>query len=143
MKRMKNTVGNAQLGFSLLEMIVAVAILGIAMSMLYKAAGGATRSVKVSEQYAYAVIMAQSLLDDNNVVPPNGVHYKGGSVNDAGFHWNVASSPVIFEESDVPALLHYISVSVSWKGGSSLRDFTLHSVVPVEEPAAEVEFSDG
>lgn len=143
MRRIKNTANRAQLGFSLLEMIVAVAILGIAMSMLYKAAGGATRSVRVSEQYAYAVIMAQSLLDDNNVVSPSGVRYEGGSIDNAGFHWNVSSSPVIFEESDAPASLHYISVSVSWRGGSSLRDFTLYSVVPVEEPAAEVEFSDG
>lgn len=136
----KKASGVLQKGFSLLEMIVAIAILGIAMAMLYRAAGGATRSVRVGEQYAYAVIMAQSLLDNNSHVAPNGVNYTGGGSGDGvagnngmGFQWRVVSTPVIIQDRNSPALLHHIVVTVWWPGGESFREFILHSVVPVKE----------
>ena len=43
-------VGSA--GFSLLEMVVAVAILALALGTLYQAASAATRNVRSDETYA-------------------------------------------------------------------------------------------
>ena len=48
-------------GFSLLEMVVAIAILALALAALYQAAGGATRNVRSDEKYAYGVELARSL----------------------------------------------------------------------------------
>ena len=48
-------------GFSLLEMIVAMAILGLALGALYQAASGATRNVRSDEKYAYGVELARTL----------------------------------------------------------------------------------
>ena len=60
-------------GFSLLEMVVAVAILAMSLGALYQSVAGATRIVRVDEKYAYAVELARSLLADNAVVPFNGL----------------------------------------------------------------------
>ncbi len=125
-----------QQGFSLLEMIVVITILSISLSMLYKAAGGATRSVRVSEQYSYAVIMAQSLLDEHSTVVSDGVNVRGEG---ASYRWLVSSTPVI-DESEQPATLHLIDVDVSWTSGSSTRVYTLSSVVPVRADSADTGF---
>ena len=64
-------------GFSLLEMLVAVTILGLALGALYQAASGATRNVRTAERYAYAVELASSLLANNAIVPASGLDTSG------------------------------------------------------------------
>lgn len=91
-------VFSRQRGFSLLEMIVAVAILGISLGMLYQAAGGATRSVATTEDYAYAIQIARSLLADNSVVPPGGTAVTGETAD--GYRWAVFSTPIIKQEQE-------------------------------------------
>ena len=49
-------------GFSLLEMVVAISILGLTLGALYQAVSGATRNVRTDEKYAYGVELARSLL---------------------------------------------------------------------------------
>jgi len=48
------SAGRKQKGFSLLEAMVAISILGIALGGLYSAASGATRNVRADERYAFA-----------------------------------------------------------------------------------------
>lgn len=64
-------------GFSLLEMVVAIAILALALGALYQAASGATRNVRADEKYAYGVELARSLLAANARVPADGVSDSG------------------------------------------------------------------
>ena len=46
---------SAASGFSLLETLVALVILSLALGALYQAAAGATRNIRVAEQYTRAV----------------------------------------------------------------------------------------
>ncbi|MDO6746793.1 prepilin-type N-terminal cleavage/methylation domain-containing protein [Gilvimarinus sp. 1_MG-2023] len=115
-------------GFSLLEMVVAVAILGISLGMLYQAAGGATRSISTTEDYAYAVTMAQSLLANYSVVPPEGVSVQGGAED--GYRWEAKSQPLLNADGEETGL-HKIDVWVRW-GDQLAKDVHLPSVVPVE-----------
>jgi len=120
-------------GFSLLEMVVAVAILGMSLGVLYRAAGGATRIVSVDEQTAYGVELARSLLVLNAVVPASGLSEQGET--EGGFAWEVVASPVEFSE-EMPlaeGTLQAITVTVSWRDGDKDRKFALDSVVVGQE----------
>jgi general secretion pathway protein I len=118
----------AQAGFSLLEMVVAIAILALALGALYQAAGGATRNVRAAEKYAYGVELARSVLADNATVSPAGVN-KGGETP-GGFEWRVATSPVNLQRTALADVrLHQIEVAVSWEDGGRRRTVVLNSVV--------------
>jgi general secretion pathway protein I len=122
-------------GFSLLEMVVAVAIMGFSLGALYQAAGGATRTVAVDEKTAYAVELGRSLLANYAVVPLSGTNETGET--DGGFAWQVIAEPVVFEE-DTPladGLLQHIDVVVSWRDGDRNRKVALESVVAGKEDA--------
>lgn len=115
-------------GFSLLEMVVAIAILAMSLAVLYRAAGGATRNVSVDERYAYAVELAQSLLSDNALVPFNGVAKQGETAG--GFQWEVTSAPAATATPGmVNGALQQITVRVTWADGSKQRQVSLNSVV--------------
>lgn len=116
-------------GFSLLEMVVAVAILGISLGALYQAAGSATRTVAIDEKTAYAVELARSLLAINATVPMAGMDDSGET--GGGFEWSVAAAPIeVPAESPLAAgLLQHINVVVRWADAGRDREIALESVV--------------
>ena len=115
-------------GFSLLEMVVAIAILALSLGALYQAISGATRNVRTGEKYAYGVELARSLLADNNLIAVSGVNKNGET--DGGFKWAVQSLPMALTGSTLPRdALHKLEVTVSWQDGVKRRQFVLHSVV--------------
>ena len=115
-------------GFSLLEMVVAIAILALSLGALYQAVSGATRNVRSSEKYAYGVELARSLLADNALIATDGSNKRGET--QGGFNWSVLSSPINLPNSTLPrGALHNLEVSVSWQDGLKRRQVVLHSVV--------------
>lgn len=121
-------VNLGQRGFSLLETMVAIAILGIALGGLYSAASGATRNVRADERYAYAVELGRSLLADHIQVPRSGFGNNG--VTAGGFKWSVSTRPAPVGRSGLEAgSLQEIQVTVSWADGLRDRRIQLDSVV--------------
>ena len=117
-----------QKGFSLLEAMVAISILGIALGGLYSAASGATRNVRADERYAFAVELGRSLLADNNQVPKSGMSSNG--VTAGGFKWSVTTRPAPLGRSGLEqGALQEIEVVVSWADGLRDRRIQLDSVV--------------
>lgn len=115
-------------GFSLLEMMVAIAILALALGSLYQAASGATRNVRTGERYAYGVELARSLLANNLIVPDRGLNSAGET--SGGYSWQVVSAPRQGGRGNrLESQLQDIEVSVSWFDGSKKRSVVLHSVV--------------
>lgn len=121
--------GRAQAGFSLLEMMVAMAILGLALGALYQASTAATRNVRVDERYAYAVEIARSLVAEHVVVPPTGLTRRGETAG--GFRWQVAAQPLARSRGSSlgGGALQTLAVEVSWADGTRRRRVRLHSVV--------------
>ena len=117
-----------QSGFSLLEMVVAVAMLALALGVMYQAVSGATRNVRSDERYAYGIELARSLLANHSVVPAKGVNQRGET--EGGFHWAVLSQPAqLPEEVAKQVSLHDITVTVAWPDGQRNAQISLFSVV--------------
>ena len=115
-------------GFSLLEMMVAIAILGLALGALYQAASGATRNIRTDEKYAYGVELARSVLAAYARVPVEGVNRSGET--EGGFRWQVATRRIELDRTALAsASLHDIEVSVSWQDGRRRPEVVLNSVV--------------
>jgi len=125
-----------QKGFSLLEAMVAISILGIALGGLYSAASGATRNVRADERYAFAVELGRSLLADKIQVPKSG--FSDNGVTAGGFKWSVATRPAPLGRSGLDeGALQEIEIIVSWADGLRDRRIRLDSVVeglPADEP---------
>lgn len=119
----------SQRGFSLLEMIVALVILSLSLTVLYQATAGATRNVRSDERYSYAVLIAESLLAEHPVAAPGGVN-RSGEVDD--FQWGLRSQalPDNEEGNTVPVALHHLTAEVSWWDGGVQRRVNLETVVP-------------
>jgi general secretion pathway protein I len=115
-------------GFSLLEMLVAMAILGLALGALYQAATGATRNVRTAERYAYGVELARSLVASYGMVPAGGVDQVGKTAG--GYEWQVSSAARAMPRGvDSQVQLHDLVVVVSWFDGSKQRRVQLDTVV--------------
>ena len=115
-------------GFSLLEMMVAIAILGLSLGALYQSVSGATRNLRTDEKYAYGVELARSLLANNARVPAAGVTARGET--EGGFAWTLAASPLDPGNAQLArGALQNIEIAVSWQDGLKRRRVVLHSVV--------------
>mgnify|MGYP001544958135 FL=1 len=115
-------------GFSLLEMMVAIAILGLSLGALYQSVSGATRNLRTDEKYAYGVELARSLLANNARVPAAGVTARGET--EGGFAWTLAASPLDPGDAQLArGALQNIEIAVSWQDGLKRRRVVLQSVV--------------
>lgn len=119
-------------GFTILELLVAFAIMAISLGMLYRASGGSVRAVGDMERYQRATVLAESVLAMRDAIPEEG-WAEAGQV--AGFDWRVASEPYPTEVSGPTVTpLHEIRVVVSWPQGGRIRQLELATLRPQKKP---------
>ena len=126
-------------GFSLIEMLVALVVLSLSLSVLYQAAMGATRNVRVASEYTDAVMLAESMLAEHSYVTEENFALAGRY---AQYDWRVSTWPALVEDGLDPELravtpraLQYLEVVVSWPGRTAPRNLNLLTVVPLRELA--------
>ena len=119
-----------QNGFSLIEMLAALVILGLALGVLYQAASGATRNARVSAEYAIATTLAESQLDAFLVTLPDEAERTQGQFG--VYHWEgwVELIPAR-EESGIA----WVRLRVSWPGEEQPRSVSLRTVSKLRNEA--------
>ncbi len=121
-----------QRGFSLLELLVAFAIMAMSLGLLYRMAGGSARNVTDATQSQHAAWLAESILASRNHVRADGWNEQGES---AGFQWQVRSKPFdsgLNMPQAVP--LHEIRLSIQWITGSRPGQMDLVTLLPQRKP---------
>ena len=119
-----------QRGFSLVEMLAALVILGLALGALYQAASGATRNARVSAEYAIATTLAESELDAFVISRPDVGVTQRGRYGDYEWERWVELIPER-EESGIG----WMRIVVSWPGDSQPRTVSLSTIGRLSEEA--------
>jgi general secretion pathway protein I len=115
-------------GFSLLEVLIALAIAGLALAAMSDAGGSGLRAAHIAGGYELAVSRAKSHLAALMAEPLPPEHAKEGD-DGAGYRWRYAITEAARHpgSGNRPLILYDVEVVVSWRDGDQTRETALHS----------------
>ena len=123
--------GRGEAGFTLLEVLVALAIAIPALVLLYRQGAVAMGATRTAAAYQEAISRAQSRLD---ALTGTGLAAGEGEGDDGGgFRWRTPSVPLASRPSSRPAssgagsTLYAVVVEISWFGPTGVRRFLLET----------------
>lgn len=119
-------------GFTLLEVIVALAIAALGVGALLEAASGGLSNVDIAAQYVAATRRAQTHLAAIGIESRLSPGERNGRDED-GFRWQIKIAPVLIGahgEGAVPPVptMFAVEVAVSWRRGLVTRTVTLNTL---------------
>ena len=130
MRRVVPNQRRAQSGFTLLEVIVAFALLGLALTLLLGSLSGAVRQVRGAEEAGRAALHAQSLLAQMGVGTTLLAGVSEGEWEGGRYRWRLQVSPYVDPGRPQPAMtipgaarLMQLQLDVRWgeAAGQSLQ----------------------
>lgn len=120
-----------QRGFTLIEILVAFMILTLSLTVIFRIFSGGLRNVALSEDYARAVLVAESQLSAIGVSEPLESGVTSGEW-DARFYWERVVEHYLPWEEDkeltAPLQAYRVTINVDWEHAGRARQFTLRSV---------------
>jgi general secretion pathway protein I len=127
-----------QRGFTLLELMVAFAIMAMSLGLIYRAMGSSASNAGQLAARQQAVLLAESLLQTKDSVTPEGWNENGQSGN---FSWQVASQLYgVLDNTPGRLKLHEISIIVSWPDGTKTRQVQTQTLLPQRLPGPGEKF---
>ncbi len=94
----------AMRGYTLIEVIVAFAVLGLALMLLLGILSNGTRQVRWSADSGRAALHAQSLLDELGIEVPLEAGRQDGSFEDGRYRWTLDIAPYVDAPMDADPL---------------------------------------
>jgi general secretion pathway protein I len=119
-------------GFTLIEVVVAMAILAIGLTVIIELFSGGLRLARTSMEYTKAVHYARTKMEEIGVKQTMEEGNEEGEFEDA-FHWQVETKRVDLVPGEhgpdfkPPAELFQVKVIVLWKSGSKERSTGIES----------------
>ncbi|MBA4099866.1 MAG: hypothetical protein C0484_24215 [Rhodospirillum sp.] len=106
-------------GFTLIEVLVALAIVALTLAALLQVFGGGLRAVSVSERYLMATMLARSVLDDFGTEIPAVSGEWSGDIAD-GYRWTTRAAPSqtigAVKNGNTLQIPLEVQVEISWNG---------------------------
>ncbi|MFC7302220.1 type II secretion system protein XpsI [Cognatiluteimonas weifangensis] len=120
---------SAARGYTLIEVIVAFALLALALSLLLGTLSGAARQVRWADEAGRAALHAQSLLDQVGVGEALQPGHRDGSFEDGRYRWALEVAPYQDPLRPPPALfdpaaprLLQLTLTVQWGDSGNAGD---------------------
>jgi len=123
---------NRKQGFTLIEVVVALAILGIGLTVIIELFSGGLRLARVSEEYSKALNYARFKMEEVMIKSALEEGTEEGEFNDT-YRWEVGIKKMeilpVEENRDFkpPVELFQIKINVLWKSGSKTRSTSIVS----------------
>ncbi len=121
-------------GFTLLEVLVSLALLGIAVTAILQLFTADMKAIAASENYVAGSLEAQSkireVLDNKDLD-----ERRWGGVTDNGYRYEVSVREVLAERTETLQMkLMEVEVKVFWTQGRKDRSLTLKTMKTVKKP---------
>ena len=117
-------------GFSLLEVIVALAIMAMGFVTVLQLFSGSIRSVSMSEQYLKATTLAQSKMGELEMNNYRASEFEGTFANEENYRWQLDISPYTTSlNSEVNHIqLSEVLLRVLWSDSNKVRNVELSTL---------------
>lgn len=140
MSRLDVCLNRGSDGFTLIETLVAMAILSISLVVILQLFSGGLKSSRLSDNYTRAIFharekMEEILLDDNFTDMAT-----EGELGD-GFEWKAQTlrlEPAQEEEAKLPVDIFSIKVDISWHEGSKEKHFEISTLKIAEKSKSTI-----
>ncbi len=135
--RMNLSSMDSQRGFTLLEILVAFTILGIAITVIIQLFSANTRAIAASQGYSAAVSAAEAkmraILDTRNLSEG-----QWDEQTEDGYSANVTVSEILTERTTgLPLKMQSIRLVLYWMNGSKQKTVVLRTARVVERPISQ------
>jgi len=124
-------------GFTLLEVMVSMAILGIALTCILQLFSGGLDSVKRSGEYTEALLYAKGKMDE---VISSGDLTEGeesGEFDNENYKWHIEIKPAEFREEEeyknLPLKICELTLRVSWLGDGKEKNIEINTLKTLTE----------
>jgi len=138
--------GRGQGGFTLVEVVVAMAILGISLVLVIELFSGGLRLGRTSEEYTVAAQLAHQKIEEIALYKQVEEGIEEGEF-DSTYRWQVEVKKIdlllLANETDYkpPAELYQIQVRIIWKSGSKERTTRIETFRAVKPETDETKTS--
>ncbi|MFQ5893125.1 MAG: prepilin-type N-terminal cleavage/methylation domain-containing protein [Nitrospinota bacterium] len=123
-------MGRGEAGFTLMEVLVAIAIMGVSLVLIFSLFSQGLTALHIDEAYSTAVILAKSKMDEVDLLEELADGDEEGRYP-GGYRWRreVAETPGPHERPrERRTRLYHIRVTVSWKDGPRRRRVALETL---------------
>ena len=130
-------------GFTLMEVVVAMAILGVALTVIIELFSGGLRLARASMEYTKAVNYARTKMEEMTVKPAVVEGTEEGESDDKTFRWQVGVKKVDLLSIDKsvdykpPIELYQVKIDVFWKSGTKEKSTSVESLKAIKPEEGE------
>jgi general secretion pathway protein I len=140
---MKIDQSNRNKGFTLIEVVVALAILGVGLTVIIELFSGGLRLARASMEYTKAVNYARMKMEEIAVNQAVEEGTEEGETEDKTFRWQVGVKKVDLLSIDKsvdykpPIELYRVKIDVFWKSGTKEKSTSVESLKAIKPEESE------